>query len=241
MKGLLAQLQAELLLMTRRGENLLVTLVIPVGLLVFFGGVMPPPTDSASPLDFLVPGILALAVVSTSMVSLGIATAFERYYGVLKRLVGSPLPRAHLLAAKTLSVLVLEALQVAALLMAARALFGYAPRGSLLLAVPVLLLGSVAFAGIGLLMAGTLRAEATLALANGLYLVFLLLGGFVFPLDRLPASLDLVARLLPAAALSDATRAALADTPQDVIGPLSLLAVWAILAGGAAATTFRAE
>ncbi len=241
MRGLLAQLGVELLLMSRRGENLLVTLAIPVGLLVFFGGVMAPPVDTGSPLDFLVPGLLALAVVSTSMVSLGIATAFERYYGVLKRLVGSPLPRSHLLAAKALAVVVLEVAQVVLLLVAARALFGYGPRGSLALAAIALLLGSIAFAGIGLLMAGTLRAEATLALANGLYLVFLLLGGFVFPLERLPASLDVVARVLPGAALSDATRAALAGAGQDVLAPLGLLAAWAALAGGAAAATFRAE
>jgi ABC-2 type transport system permease protein len=199
-------------------------------------------TPTERPTDFLVPGLLALAIMSTSMVSLGIATAYERYYGALKRLLGSPLPRPSLLAAKTLAVLTIEVVQVVVLVLIARVAFGWAPRGSFGAAVLALALGSAAFAGLGLLMAGTLRAEATLAVANGLYLVFLLLGGFVFPIERLPGALEPAARLLPAAALTEATRAALEGGPsQDVVGPLALLAVWAVAAVGAAAATFRAD
>src|ERR671929_2263753 len=105
-RALLAQLKIEMVLSLRRGESLLITIVVPVVLLIFFGAV------ASTPPDFLVPGLLALAIMSTSMVSLGIATAYERYYGALKRLLGSPLPRASLLAAKTLSVLLIEILQV---------------------------------------------------------------------------------------------------------------------------------
>jgi ABC-2 type transport system permease protein len=90
-------------------------------------------------------------------------------------------------------------------------------------------------------MAGTLRAEATLAVANGLYLLFVLLGGFILPLDRLPQPIETVAQLLPSAALTDATRAALGSSPQSALGPLALLAGWAAVAMGAAALTFRAE
>jgi ABC-2 type transport system permease protein len=234
-RALLAQLRVELILTLRRGESLLITLVVPVVLLVFFGVV------AASPPDFLVPGLLALAIMSTSMVSLGIATAYERYYGALKRLLGSPLPRLSLIAAKTLAVLVIEVIQVGLLVGIAWVMFGWRPTGSPAAALAAFLLGSVAFAGIGLLMAGTLRAEATLAVANGLYLVFLLLGGFVLPLDRLPEPLRLVARVLPAAALTDVTRAALSGSDQGVLGPLALLAGWAVVAMGAAALTFRAE
>jgi ABC-2 type transport system permease protein len=214
---------------------LLITIVVPVVLLIFFGAV------AATPPDFLVPGLLALAVMSTSMVSLGIATAYERYYGALKRLLGSPLPRTSLIAAKTLSVLVIELVQVILLVAIARLMFGWSPGGSLVAALLALILGTAAFAGLGLLMAGTLRAEATLAVANGLYLVFLLLGGFILPLDRLPGPIDLVAHLLPAAALTDATRAALSASSQAAPGPLTLLAVWALVTMGAAAFTFRAE
>src|SRR6266545_2870797 len=109
-RALLAQLRIELILSLRRGESLLITLVVPIVLLVFFGAI------ASTPPDFLVPGLLALAVMSTSMVSLGIATAYERYYGALKRLLGSPLPRLSLLMAKTLSVVLVELIQIALLL-----------------------------------------------------------------------------------------------------------------------------
>jgi ABC-2 type transport system permease protein len=234
-RALLAQLRVELTLTLRRGESLLITLVVPVVLLVFFGGI------AASPPEFLVPGLVALAVMSTSMVSLGIATAYERYYGALKRLLGSPIPRTTLIAAKTLAILLVELVQMALLLGIARLAFGWRPGGSLPAAAAVVVLGSLAFGGLGLLMAGTLRAEATLAVANGLYLVFLLVGGFILPLERLPAPLEVVAHALPPAALTDAMRAALAGANQEVLGPLALLAVWAVVAMGAAALTFKPE
>lgn len=242
MRSLAAQVKIELILTLRRGESLLITVVVPVVLLVFFGAV------AANPPDFLVPGLLALAVMSTSMVSLGIATAYERYYGALKRLLGSPLPPSSLIAAKTLSVLLIEVLQVLVLSVIARLMFGWSPEGSVLEAVAALVLGSAAFAGLGLLMAGSLRAEATLAIANGLYLVFLLLGGFILPLDRLPGFLADIAHLLPPAALTDAMRGALSDastsptsSDQGVLGSLALLAGWAVVTLGAAALTFRPE
>ncbi len=241
MRALLALLGVELVLSARRGESLLITLVVPVALLLFFASAMPAPTDGRDLLDFLVPGVLALALMSTSMVSLGISTAFERYYGVLKRLVGSPLPRRTLLAAKTLAVLVVQLVQVVLIAGIAVPALGWQPAGSAAVGAVVLLVGSVAFAGLGLLMAGTLRAEATLAIANGLYLLFLLLGGFVFPVDQLPPVVAAVARLLPASAFSEATRFALAGPVEAALTPLAVLAAWALAACSAAALTFRAE
>jgi ABC-2 type transport system permease protein len=234
MRSLAALLRVELTLTLRRGESLLITVVVPVVLLVFFG------SFAASPPDFLVPGLLALAVMSTSMVSLGIATAYERYYGALKRLLGSPVPRLSLIAAKALAVLVIEIVQIVLLVVIAELLFGWRPQGSPLAASGALILGSAAFAGLGLLMAGTLRAEATLAVANGVYFLFLLLGGFILPLDRLPAPIASVAHLLPAAALTDATRSAL-NSDQIALGSFALLLVWAVVGMGAAALTFRPE
>lgn len=241
MRALLAQWRVELTLTMRRGEGVLITMVVPIVLLVFFAAVLPPPNTGGSALDFLVPGILALAVMSASMVSLGISTAFERFYGVLKRLIGSPLPRATLLLAKTLSVLTIEIVQAAIIVGIARFGFGWEPRGSVPFAILVLLVGSVGFAGIGLLMAGTLRAEGTLAAANGLYLVFLLLGGFIFPLGQLPYGLAGLAQILPAAALADATRSALSGSVADAYLPLGLLVGWTIVSAAAAALTFKAE
>jgi ABC-2 type transport system permease protein len=238
----------ELRLTTRRAENLLVTLVIPVALLIFFGSVNVLPTDDLAPatgrtIDLLLPGVIALAVNSTSLVSLGIATGFERAYGVLKRLGGSPLPRWGLVTAKIVAVAAVEVLQLAALVAIAVALFGWVPGvgASPLIVVASLALGTLAFAGLGLLMAGNLRAEATLAAANGLYLLLILLGGIVVPIERLPPLLADLARVLPAAALSDAFRIGLGMSGSDPLGPLALLAGWGIVAAGLAARTFHWE
>src|SRR5687768_7817979 len=127
---ILAHARAELRLALRRGESVLVTLIIPPALLLFFGLVdlMPVPPERRA--DFLVPGILALAIMSTAMVSTGIATAFERYYKVLKRLGASPLPRAGLLAAKIAAVLVIEAVQTVLIVGVAVVVLGWQPEGA---------------------------------------------------------------------------------------------------------------
>ena len=240
--AVVAQTRVELALTLRRGESLLLTLGIPVLLLAFFSvvDVLPLPAGVSDAVDFLAPGILALAVMSTAMVSLAIATGFERSYGVLKRLGSTPLGRPALLAAKTAAVLAVEALQVVVLVTVA-ALLGWRPQGSFVVAGGAVLLATVAFAGLGLLMAGTLRAEVTLAAANGLYLVLLLLGGMVFPLDRLPAWLEAAARLLPAAALTEALDGALSAPVTLPAQPWAVLAIWAVVAPALAAWRFRWE
>src|SRR2546421_5249917 len=181
-----AQTRVELLLTLRRGESVLITLIVPVVLLVFFASlnIIPASTDKA--VDFLLPGMLALAVMATGMVSLGIATAYERYYGVLKRLGSSPLPRAGLILAKLISVLVLELLQVIILVGVAVALYGWRPAGSPLLALLVLAIGTATFAALGLAMAGALHAEVTLAGGEAPLLPFFLPGGGVNPLNPPP-------------------------------------------------------
>jgi ABC-2 type transport system permease protein len=178
--------------------------------------------------------------MSSAMVSLAIATGFERSYGVLKRLGSTPLGRPALLAAKTGTVLAVEALQVV-VLVAVAGLLGWRPQGSVIFAAAAVLLATVAFAGLGLLMAGTLRGEVTLAAANGLYLVLLLLGGMVFPLDRLPDGLETVAELLPAAALTQALDAALSSPATLPAQPWAVLAAWAVVAPALAAWRFRWE
>lgn len=240
-RAILAQTRMELVLALRRAESLLITAVVPVALLVFFASAPVLPAGGSRPIDFLFPGILALAVMSTSMVSLGIATAFERQYGVLKRLGGSPLPRAGLLIAKVLALLVTQAVQVGLLGLVARVLFGWRPSGQVGVVLLVLLLGTLTFAGLGLLMAGALRAEATLAAANGLYLAFLLLGDMVFPLGQLPAGLSVVARLLPAAAFADALRSALQPSASISVASLFVLLGWGAAALLAAGRTFQWE
>jgi ABC-2 type transport system permease protein len=235
-----AQARIEMLLTVRRGESLLVTLVIPIGILVFFSSVDAVNTTYKAPVDFLVPGVLALAVMSSAMVSLGIATGYERRYGVLKRLGSTPLSRGGLLTAKTLNVLALEVVQTIVIVVTGIAL-GWNATGGLVAAVALLLVGTIAFAGIGMLMAGTLRAEANLALANGLFLVLLFLGGMAYPLAKLPDAVEAVAKLLPAAALSETVRAVLTPGRSFPVGELVVLLVWAVAAPLAAARWFRWE
>jgi ABC-2 type transport system permease protein len=237
---LLAQTLLELRLTLRRGESVLLTLIIPLGLLLFFSAVDVLPAGSGRPVDFLTPGVLALAVLSTSFTGLAIATGFERSYGALKRLGASALPREVLLAGKTAAVLGVELLQVV-LLVAVGFALGWHPHGNPAAVLLLLVLGTAAFASLGLLMAGTLRAEATLAAANGVYLVLLLLGGIVFPLSQLPGAVSAVAHLLPSAALADGLRSVLRDGQGLSGGDLLVLAVWAVLAGILAARTFRWE
>jgi ABC-2 type transport system permease protein len=239
-RALAAQSRTEVLLQLRRGENLIVTLAVPLGILVFFAKVDTTlPTDFAKPVDFLVPGVLSLAVMAAAMVSLGIATGFERRYGVLKRLGSTPLSRGGLLAAKTVTVLLFELVEALLVVVTGIAL-GWSPPGGLVPALALLLVGTVAFAGIGLLMAGTLRAEANLAAANALFLVLLFLGGMAYPLDKLPGALQAIAKLLPAAALSDTVRSVL-STQRFPTGQLVVLLAWAVLAPLAAARWFRWE
>lgn len=238
-KAIAAQTKLELTMTLRRGESLLVTLAIPIGILVFFGKVNALTAVEGDPVTFLVPGVLALAVMASAMVSLGIATGFERRYGVLKRLGSTPLSRGGLLAAKTLNVLALEVLQAGAIIGTGVAL-GWKLTAAIFPAIGLLLLGTVAFAGIGMFMAGTLRAEANLALANALFLVFMFLGGMAYPLTKLPAAVEAIARLLPAAALSESVRAVLGHQ-RFPVGALLVLLAWAVAAPVAAARWFTWE
>lgn len=240
MKALVAQSRAELRMTLRRGESVLLALGIPVLLLGFFSVVDVLPVGASDPVTFLFPGILALAVMSTAMVSTAIATGFERQYGVLKRLGTTPLGRPRLLAAKVVGILAIEVLQLVVLLVEAL-LLGFRFRGAqLALAGAAMLLATVAFAGLGMLMAGTLPALTTLAAANGLYLVLLLLSGMLIPLAELPAGIAGFARALPSGALADALHASLGGG--SVPGRAWLvLAAWAVAAPVVAAWRFRWE
>jgi ABC-2 type transport system permease protein len=242
-RQILAQTRVELLLTLRRGESVLITLIVPILLLVFFASLDIVPTTSGNAVDFLLPGILALAVMATGMVSLGIATAYERYYGVLKRLGSSPLPRSGLITAKVISVLVLEVIQTIVLVGVAVVLYGWRPVGSPLITLLIMAIGTVTFSALGLAMAGALRAEVTLALANGLYLLFLLLGGGILPLSHLPAGLAAFAQFLPAAALTQALQLTMSNgrTFPDLALPLLTLTIWTVVILLVAIRTFRWE
>ena len=236
---LLAQTGLEVRMLLRNGEQLLLTIVIPVLVLTVFGSVeVMDLGNRGARVDFLAPGVIALAVLSTSFTGLAIGTGFERRYGALKRLGASPLPRATLLAAKGLSVLVVEALQIALLVTIAQIL-GWDPRGSWLAVLLLVLAGTAAFSGLALLMAGTLRAEATLAAANLVYLLLLVTGGIAIPLHRFPDSVRQVLEALPAGALSEGLRTVLREGGALPWSHVGVLVGWAAVGGWLTARTFK--
>jgi ABC-2 type transport system permease protein len=235
-----AQASMEARLMLRNGEQLLLALVIPV--IVLVGGVAGADRvglDFSRPtVDILTPGVLALAVMSTAFTSLAIATGFERRYGVIKRLGTSPLSRTALLAGKAGALLAVEVVQLAVIGAVGVAL-GWDPEPDLLAALAAVLLGTLAFASLGLLLAGSLRAEATLAAANLVYLLLLAGGAVVLPAAEYGGFGD-VARWLPSGALGEALRDALeraAFSPRDLL----VLAGWAVLGGALTSRTFKWE
>jgi ABC-2 type transport system permease protein len=232
-----AQARAELTLLLRNGEQVLLTLVIPLGLLVVLSTVDVIDVTGRR-VDFFVPGVLALAVMSTAFTGQAIGTGFERQYGVLKRLGATPLPRSVLLLAKTLAVLAVEVLQVALISLVGLVL-GWHPHGSFLGVVVLVVLGTAAFSGLGLLIGGTLRGLTTLAAANLLWFVLLVLGGIVFPLSAYGGAADAL-RWLPTAALSDGLRQLLQHG--TLVGrDLLALVLWAAAGLTAAAKLFRWE
>jgi ABC-2 type transport system permease protein len=238
-----AQARLELRTLVRNGEQLLLTVIIPVALLVVFSAEPVIRTGPGLRIDFVAPGILALAVLSTAFTSLAIGTGFERRYGVLKRLGATPLSRSGLIAAKAVTVLAVE-LGQAVLIVAVSLLLGWQPVTSPLSvtsAAVVLVAGSAAFSGLAMLMAGTLRAEATLAAANLVYLVLVGIGGVIIPLTRFPAPLRPVLRLLPSGALSDGLRSVLRYGAGLPVRDLLVLAAWAAASISLASRLFRWE
>jgi len=233
-----SQLRQELTVMARNGEQLLLLLGIPVLLLVFFSQTNVLPTDGLANIDFLMPGILSLAIMSTAMVSLGIATGFERSYGVLKRLGTTPLSTKRLVTAKVVATCCIEIAQLLTLV-AVGLILGWNPSSinlpSLLLA---LVLGTSCFAGLGLTMAGRLRAEVNLAAQNGLYLVLLLLGGILVPNSELPKSIAWLAEVLPSSLLSELLRSIFGNDELK-ISDLASLAIWALGACVVAIFSFK--
>jgi ABC-2 type transport system permease protein len=238
-----AQAGLELRTLLRNGEQLVLIVIIPVLLLAAFSQENLVSYGPGPRIDFLAPGILALAVLSTAFTSQAIATGFERRYGVLKRLGATPLSRRGLIAAKTLTVLAVELLQSVLIVVVALAL-GWGPRGgpaAVVWSVLLMVAGTAAFSGLALLLAGTLRAEATLAAANLVYLVLLGIGGVLFPLTKFPAAARPLLRLLPSGALSDGLRSVLQHGSGLPVRDLLVLVIWAAAGIALAARFFRWE
>lgn len=236
---ILSQAGADLRATLSNGEQVLLTLIIPLVLLValslldLFGSEVPG-------VDQAVPGIMALAVLSTAFTSLAIATGFDRRSGALRLLGTTPLTRTDLVVARSLAVAAIEAVQLV-LIVVVGLLLGWSPRGQWWSVLVLLVVGTAAFAAWGVALAGVLRAEATLAVANGVFLLLMLGGGVVVPTSELPDAWGAVAAGLPSGALADGLRAVLIDgapTPWIQVG---LLAVWAAVGTFVAARSFRWE
>ena len=237
MRLILAQLRFELVALLRNYEQLLLVVVIPVGVLLFFGNVNVLPSSAG--IEHVVGAVLTLSVMSTAMVSTGIATGFERSYHVLKRLGVTPLGRTRLVWAKAGAVGVVEIAQAVLLLGIALPMGWSATDSSWWQILLAMTLGTSAFAGIGLTLAGRLRAEVNLAAQNGLYLVLLAVGGVIVPVDELPSTVQEVARVLPSGALAEVLHTSLNGAEGGTLSSWLVLVAWAAAAPFAAARLFR--
>ena len=234
---LLTQARTEFVLTLRNAEQVLLTLLIPLGLLIGLTAltVLPVPEPRV---DNVTPRILALAVMSTAFTGQAIALGFDRRYGVLKRLAATALPRWSMVAGRMLAVLGVVAVQLVVLGAVAAAL-GWRPEPAGLVAAALLVLaGTAAFGALGLLLGGTLRAEVVLAVANTVWLLLVVAGGIALPVQALPGPLSVLAAALPSGALAEGLHAALVQgtTPW---GSLGVLLAWAAGAGLLAARTLR--
>ncbi len=233
-----AQVWMELKLMLRNGEQVLLSLIVPLGLLVTCTKLQFIDVDGRRA-DFFVPGVLALAIMSAAFAGQAIATGFDRQYGVLKRLGATALPRAVLLLGKTGAVLVVELLQIA-LLVAVGLALGWEPHGDPVSVLLLMAFGTAAFCGLAFLIAGALRAMTTLALANIVWFVLLVFGGIMFPLSELGGAAGAF-ELLPSGALSSGLREVLQHGEHVPFEHLTVLGLWAVVSLTAAAATFRWE
>ncbi|GAA4833701.1 ABC transporter permease [Luteimicrobium xylanilyticum] len=235
-----AQAAFETRAILRNGEQILVTVLLPLFLLVGLDRVhaVELDTSGATRIDFLTPGVLAVAVMSTALTSQAIATAFDRRNGVLRLMATTPLGRGGLLAGKVLGVLAVEVVQAVVLVVAALVLGWHPDAAGIPLAVVSALLGTAAFTALALLVAGTLRAEGVLALANLLLVVLIVAGGVLVPPAHLAGGWSHVAALLPSGALGDAMRGALLDGSVPV-GPVLVLLAWTVVLGWATRRWFR--
>jgi ABC-2 type transport system permease protein len=237
-RRILQQGRYETMTMLRNGEQLILAIVLP--LLAMAGLTVTPLLDGlgGSRIDVATPGILALCAMSTAFTGQGIATGFDRRYGVLRFLSTTPLGRGGLIAGKVLAVLVVLFLQVL-VVAAAAGLLGWQPRPEgWIPGMGLLVLGAAAFTALGLLVAGTVRPEATLAITNLLWILLGALGGIVVPAERLPALAQGIVHFLPSGALGQALRDAflLGVVPLPAV---MVLLLWTVLAGAAAIRWFK--
>lgn len=237
---ILSQAMFETKALMRNGEQLMVSILMPLGLLLALGltSVIEFNTNGVERLDFVVPGVMAMAIMASAFTSQAISTGFDRRNGVLRFLSTTPLGKGGLLGAKIIAVLIIAALQLVLVSALALALGWHVSATGLLAAILPAILGAAAFTAFALLIAGTLRAEGVIALANIILVALIVGGGVLAPSSSLPAWLAPLAQYLPSGALGDAMRAALIDNTL-AIGPILVLAGWTALLAFASAKLFK--
>lgn len=240
LKATLAQAMMEFRLLLRAPESLVVILGIPLGILVFFSLVDVLPTGERDAVSFLVPGVLSISVAATGLVAVAIQTAFERKYGVLKRIGGTPLPRSAFLLAKGVAVALILSVQVVLVFALAIGVLSWRPTAGLVLVPVFVVLGTLTMTALGLALAGAVRAEATLAITNAAFLLFLVVSGATFSSDALPDAMATFGNLLPVGALTTLLRGAL-DGVATQWSAVVALASWGVAAVVFASKTFRWE
>jgi ABC-2 type transport system permease protein len=234
-----AQARWESRLLLRNGEQLLLTFVIPIGLLLVLTMTdLLRQSDDIDRTPRAIATVLAVSVISAAFTSLAIATAFERRSGALRFLGTTPLSRSELLVGKFLATAVVTIASAAATCLVG-VLVGWRPVAGSLWALPVLALGTATFAAWGMALAGLLRAEAVLAVANGVFLALILFGGVIVPAADLPGALSVLATWLPSGALTAALTDALVAGSAPTAGSLLILTGWLIAGIAVAARTFR--
>ncbi len=235
-KMLAAQTRMELILLLRNGEQLLLTMFIPIVMLVGLT-LLPLSSLGEHRVSRIVPGVMMVAIMSTAFTGQAIAVGFDRRYGALKRLGATALPRWGIVGGKCAAVLIVVVLQSILLGLIGVAL-GWRPSlGGLVFGAVVIALGTATFAAMGLLLGGTLKAEVVLALANIAWFVMLAVASLVFAAGDIPGPLSVIARLIPSGALAQALEQAL-RTGVDWYGLIVLL-VWGVVAGWLATRYFR--
>lgn len=228
----------EAAIMLRNGEQLVLAIVLP--LLALIGLTVTPLLDAfgSSRINVATPGVLALCAMSTAFTGQGIATGFDRRYGVLRFLSTTPLGKTGLVFGKAIAVVCVLAIQVV-LVSAVAALLGWQPVVSGVPAAALqLLIGAAAFTALGLLVAGTFRPEATLAITNLLWILLAAGGGILLPPRGLPDAVQPFVEVLPSAALGEGLRAALGQGRFDLLSTVFLLA-WAVVAALATVKWFK--
>ena len=231
----------DLRLLLRNGEQLLLTLIIPLVLLLILTltPIVSVPTTGAR-INTALAGVLAVAVLSSAFTSLAISVGFDRRSGSFLMLATTPLSRASILCARSAATLIVV-LGQAILLGFVAALLGWRPTASALLALAVIVIGALSLGALGFALGGAVRAEATLAVANAVFLALLLAGGTALPLSTLPGPLATFVQWLPSAALGDALRTILAGAPGVLWLDVAVLAAWGALGAIVASRTFRWE